>query len=1278
MDAIEKRHPAPTEEGDVSAASHKKSTAKDDNDEEEDLDEEEEEGETEQQRRLRLRLQHNRFGMGAGAVSAAQHLHTPASEDSAFFLFPATRTTITIFDGTTSSSNRTVLTCSGQQQIEATSTYHEFFLHRFHRPYDDGHSPPQEYADVFPAEIPPGLPPIRGIEHQIDLIPGASLPNRAAYRTNPEETKEIQRQVQDLSDRGYVRESLSPCAVPVILVPKKDGSWRMCVDCRAINNITIRYRHPIPRLDDMLDELSGSIIFLSGYHQIRMKLGDEWKTAFKTKFGLYEWLVMPFGLTNAPSTFMRLMNEVLRVFIGQFVVVYFDDILIYSKSLHEHMDHLRAVFDALRAARLFGNIEKCTFCTDRVSFLGYVVTPQGIEVDEAKVQAIRSWPTPTTVSQVRSFHGLAGFYRRFVPNFSTIAAPLNELTKKGVPFHWGKTQDDAFNLLKDRLTHAPLLQLPDFGKTFELECDASGVGIGGVLMQENKPVAYFSEKLSGPVLNYSTYDKELYALVRSLETWQHYLWPKEFLNRRHAKWVEFIESFPYVIKHKKGKDNVIADALSRRYAMLSQLDCRIFGLESIKEQYANDDDFKDVILHCKQGRTWDKYVINEGFVFRANRLCIPVGSVRLLLMQEAHGGGLMGHFGVKKTQDVLSTHFFWPRMKRDVERFVARCTTCHKAKSRLNPHGLYMPLPVPSTPWEDISMDFVLGLPRTKRGRDSIFVVVDRFSKMAHFIPCHKSDDAVNIANLFFQEIVRLHGMPSTIVSDRDAKFLSHFWRTLWNKLGTKLLFSTTCHPQTDGQTEVVNRTLSTMLRAVLKKNLKMWEECLPHVEFAYNRAVHSTTKVVYGFNPRAPIDLLPLPTSERVHHDARERAEFILKLHATTKENIEKMTAKYRDAGSKGRKELKLEPGDLVWLHLRKDRFPDLRKSKLMPRADGPFKIIEKINDNAYKLELPPEFGVSPTFNIADLTPYLGEEDELESRTTSLQEGEDDEDISPMYTTESPPSVLQGPITRARARQLNQQRIRKGLDTSKESERNKEDVQVKLEAQSKSSSSLPRPAGPFDTKTETQDAYGLHFRRSTYAWKDKNISFPMPLVSGLFEFGVDGKSLWKVTDRICPGCCAPSQEEVYVRQSLGFESAKFPDRVFKLRKALCGLKQAPRAWYARLKSFLLKSGFVMGSVDKTLFLIYVDDIIFGGSSHALVSSFAEQMSREFEISLMGELQFFLGLQIKQGPEGTFVHQAKKTRDILKKFDMGDSKPMTTPMSTNTALDADKGGEVVD
>jgi len=459
----------------------------------------------------------------------------------------------------------------------------------------------QDYEDIFPKETPAGLPPIHGIEHQIDLIPGAALPNRPPYRTNPEETKEIQRQVQELLDKGFVRESLSPCAVPVILVPKKDGSWRMCVDCRAINNITIRYHHPIPRLDDMLDELSGSIIFTkidlrSGYHQIRMKAGDEWKTAFKTKFGLYEWLVMPFGLTNAPSTFMRLMNHVLRAFIGKFVVVYFDDILIYSKSVGEHMKHIRQVLDELRKEKLFANLEKCSFCTDHVVFLGFVVSGKGIEVDESKVKAIKDWPAPTNVSQVRSFHGLVGFYRRFVRDFSTIAAPLNELTKKGVDFKWGNSQETAFQELKKRLTEAPLLVLPDFTKTFEVECDASGIGIGGVLMQQGKPVAYFSEKLGGAQLNYSVYDKELYALVRVLETWQHYLWPKEFvihsdhealkylkgqakLNRRHVKWVEFIETFLFIVKYKKGKDNVVADALSQKSVLLNQLEVKVLGLE---------------------------------------------------------------------------------------------------------------------------------------------------------------------------------------------------------------------------------------------------------------------------------------------------------------------------------------------------------------------------------------------------------------------------------------------------------------------------------------------------------------------------------------------------------------------------------------------------------------------------------------------------------------------------------------------------------------------------
>ena len=373
----------------------------------------------------------------------------------------------------------------------------------------------EEYKDVFPDDLPKGLPPIRGIEHAIDLIPGAPLPNKAAYRCNPEESKELERQVNELIERGYVRESLSPCAVPALLVPKKDGTWRMCVDSRSINNITIKYRFPMPRLQDMLDELSGALVFSkidlrSGYHQMRIREGDEWKTTFKTKQGLYEWLVMPFGLCNAPSSFMRLMNEVLRPFINDFVVVYLDDIFVYSKNNEDHMIHLRKLFEKLREVKLYGKLEKCVFLNPSVVFLGYIVTGEGVRVDPEKIEAVKSWLAPTNVHEVRSFHGLASFYRRFIKNFSTIMAPITELTKKG-EFEWGESAQNAFEKMKNMLCTAPILVLPDFNKVFEVECDASGVGIGAVLIQDKKPVSYFSEKLNGAKMNYSTYDREFYA-----------------------------------------------------------------------------------------------------------------------------------------------------------------------------------------------------------------------------------------------------------------------------------------------------------------------------------------------------------------------------------------------------------------------------------------------------------------------------------------------------------------------------------------------------------------------------------------------------------------------------------------------------------------------------------------------------------------------------------------------------------------------------------------------
>ncbi|GJW61775.1 putative reverse transcriptase domain-containing protein [Tanacetum coccineum] len=443
----------------------------------------------------------------------------------------------------------------------------------------------RDFLEVFPEDLP-GLPPTRQVEFQIDLIPGAALVARAPYRLAPYEIKELSEQLKELSDKGFIRPSSSPWGAPVLFVKKKDGSFRMCIDYRELNKLTVKNRYPLPRIDDLFDQLQGSSVYSkidlrSGYHQLRVREEDIPKTAFRTRYDHYEFQVMPFGLTNAPAVFMDLMNRVCKPYLDKFVIVFIDDILIYSKNKQEHEEHLKLILELLKKEELYAKFSKCEFWIPKVQFLGHVIDSQGIHVDPAKIESIKDWASPKSPTEIRQFLGLAGYYRRFIEGFSKIAKPMTKLTQKKVKFEWGDKQETAFQLLKQKLCSAPILALPEGSEDFIVYCDASIKGLGAVLMQREKVIAYASRQLKIHEKNYTTHDLELGAVVFSLKLWRHYLYGtkcmvfmdhkslqhilnQKELNMRQHRWLELLSDYDCEIRYHLGKENVVADALSRK------------------------------------------------------------------------------------------------------------------------------------------------------------------------------------------------------------------------------------------------------------------------------------------------------------------------------------------------------------------------------------------------------------------------------------------------------------------------------------------------------------------------------------------------------------------------------------------------------------------------------------------------------------------------------------------------------------------------------------------
>ncbi|QRW21225.1 Retrotransposable element Tf2 protein [Rhizoctonia solani] len=605
------------------------------------------------------------------------------------------------------------------------------------------------------------------------LLPDAKPQHGPIYSLGPREDAELKETIEKQLKARLIQPSKSPMASPILFVKKKNGKLRMCVDYRRLNSMTKKNVYPLPLPQNLIEKLQGAKIFSkfdlkAGYNLVQIKEGDKWKTAFKTKYGLFEYLVMPFGLTNAPAVFQDMMNEIFRDLLDVYVIIYLDNILVFSSNERDHKAHVREVLKRLQDNDLFCNIKKCHFHVKKIDYLGFIISESGIEVDQSKVTDAMDWSTPKNVKNVQEFLGFVNFYRRFIPNFGNMAQPLYNLLKKDSVWKWDLAEQQSFEGLKKCLTSAPLLLQPDTTRQFYVECNASDYATGAILSQRNSegklaPVAYLSKSLSPAKKNYDIFDKELLAVIRAFKEWRHLLEGSELpvqvltdhknleyfstsqsLNKRQIRWANFLVDYNFQIIYRPGAQNKKADILSRRYNLVPLeggvenqvlLKPELFIASITPDQEINDligeaiykDDCLKEILHKLQNKEkvldWE---LREGLLWFQGKIFVPKDdTIRNLILESRHDALAAGHPGQARTLELVSRSYYWPSLKKFVNSYVSHCKTCIRSKpTNQLPVGLLKPLQIPERPWEDIAYDMIVGLP-VSEGFDAILTVID-------------------------------------------------------------------------------------------------------------------------------------------------------------------------------------------------------------------------------------------------------------------------------------------------------------------------------------------------------------------------------------------------------------------------------------------------------------------------------------------------------------------------------------------------------------------------